>query len=71
MILIKTIGLLLLKLLISLINLQKKSNHIEGLFAMQKFIQTYIVFKERVILRIVKLFFHNNLTDSIIILSTD
>ncbi|EOU2101757.1 hypothetical protein C0L85_11350, partial [Clostridium perfringens] len=36
-----------------------------GLFAMQKFIQTYIIFKERVILRIVKLFFHNNLTDSI------
>ena len=33
---------------------------------MQKFIQTYIIFKERVILRIVKLFFHNNLTDSII-----
>ena len=32
---------------------------------MQKFIQTYIIFKERVILRIVKLFFHNNLTDSI------
>ncbi|GAA0089863.1 hypothetical protein UT300008_26600 [Clostridium perfringens] len=31
---------------------------------MQKFIQTYIIFKERVILRIVKLFFHNNLTDS-------
>ncbi len=31
---------------------------------MQKFIQTYIFFKERVILRIVKLFFHNNLTDS-------
>lgn len=32
---------------------------------MQKFIQTYIIFKERVILQIVKLFFHNNLTDSI------
>ena len=32
---------------------------------MQKFIQTYIIFKERVILRIVKLFFHNNLTDSL------
>lgn len=31
---------------------------------MQKFIQTYIIFKERVILQIVKLFFHNNLTDS-------
>ncbi|MDK0774699.1 hypothetical protein P5E79_12085, partial [Clostridium perfringens] len=42
----------------------KKSNHLAGLFAMQKFIQTYIIFKERVILRIVKLFFHNNLTDS-------
>ncbi|WP_322386724.1 hypothetical protein, partial [Clostridium perfringens] len=38
--------------------------HLAGLFAMQKFIQTYIIFKERVILRIVKLFFHNNLTDS-------
>ena len=36
---------------------------------MQKFIQTYIIFKERVILRIVKLFFHNNLTDSYLILS--
>ena len=33
---------------------------------MQKFIQTYIIFKERVILQIVKLFFHNNLTDSFI-----
>ncbi|MDU4214661.1 MAG: hypothetical protein E7I16_00305, partial [Veillonella sp.] len=33
--------------------------------AIQKFIQTYIIFKERVILQIVKLFFHNNLTDSI------
>ncbi|MDK0444823.1 hypothetical protein PTO85_14990, partial [Clostridium perfringens] len=43
----------------------KKLNHLAGLFAMQKFIQTYIIFKERVILRIVKLFFHNNLTDSI------
>ncbi|MDK0888269.1 hypothetical protein P5F43_14905, partial [Clostridium perfringens] len=42
----------------------KKLNHLAGLFAMQKFIQTYIIFKERVILRIVKLFFHNNLTDS-------
>ncbi|MDK0922736.1 hypothetical protein P5F50_13860, partial [Clostridium perfringens] len=41
-----------------------KLNHLAGLFAMQKFIQTYIIFKERVILRIVKLFFHNNLTDS-------
>ncbi|OUN49911.1 hypothetical protein B5G18_14530, partial [Clostridium perfringens] len=39
-------------------------NHLAGLFAMQKFIQTYIIFKERVILQIVKLFFHNNLTDS-------
>ncbi|WP_279472520.1 hypothetical protein, partial [Clostridium perfringens] len=39
-------------------------NHLAGLFAMQKFIQTYIIFKERVILRIVKLFFYNNLTDS-------
>ncbi|MDK0900009.1 hypothetical protein P5F38_14690, partial [Clostridium perfringens] len=43
----------------------KKSNHLAGLFAIQKFIQTYIIFKERVILQIVKLFFHNNLTDSL------
>ncbi|MDK0575229.1 hypothetical protein P6P35_15260, partial [Clostridium perfringens] len=47
----------------------KKSNHLAGLFAIQKFIQTYIIFKERVILQIVKLFFHNNLTDSFSIIT--
>lgn len=59
MILINAIGLSMLKLLIFLINLQKIKP--SCMFVIQKFIQTYIIFKERVILRIVKLFFHNNL----------
>lgn len=42
---IKITSLLLVKLLISLINLQK-SNHIAGLFSIQKFIQTYHIFQK-------------------------
>ncbi len=53
---ITTTGSSLPKFLISLINLQK-SNYLAWLFIMQKFIQTYIIFKELVILQIVKLFF--------------
>lgn len=35
---------------------------------MQQIIQTYTIFKERVILRFIKLFFHNSLTESYIII---